>query len=671
MPLVVRLWASIAVQLVVVVNTAPASPGPAVTVPTEFPTIQSAIDAAADDTTIRVKPGSYRETLALRGRTLILQSTDGPDATLIDAQGSDSVVSITDGASVTIQGFTLRNGQAARSPEQPSSGGGVLVDARSGTVVNVVLRGNVITDNLADYGGGLSAVAESSSAVTLLLDGNLFTQNEATRSGGGLAVNADTEATITVTSRNNHFELNTRGNCGSEMFLNPVAESATVRFQSSSDEIRSADRTGTQELCGYAIRGHLDVEMTDALLHVPVGGIGAWVSGVNGARIRLAFLNSRAIGIMGPGVLDFANTALYSDADSDSEMTVELEDSSIIGAGRPEVLGLPGAPAVTLNSSGRASVLLRQNSLRGNFGPVARVSNHGTMNLVVAANAAVQNYGGLQVENTGTLTAFFTNNLVADNEMDALRVYDQGTGELRFVNNTVTGNRGAAAFFVSSAGQTSAVITNSILFGNDGDDFYSDGNLAEVTISRSNVGTTFGRFTDGGGNFSADPRFQNPTGQDYSLMPDSPCIDAGTSENAPADDLEGHMRPFGTAVDIGAFEFGYATPTPTATDTPPATRTPSATSTAIPTNTARPSSTPDSTATPTIRPTETPPITPCIGDCNGDGRVTIGELVLSVGMALDRRSAQCAAVDRDGSGSVTVDELVAAVGSALAGCASR
>jgi hypothetical protein len=51
--------------------------------------------------------------------------------------------------------------------------------------------------------------------------------------------------------------------------------------------------------------------------------------------------------------------------------------------------------------------------------------------------------------------------------------------------------------------------------------------------------------------------------------------------------------------------------------------------------------------------------------------VTIGELVLSVGMALDPRSAQCGAVDRDGSGSVTVDELVAAVGSALAGCASE
>jgi hypothetical protein len=41
---------------------------------------------------------------------------------------------------------------------------------------------------------------------------------------------------------------------------------------------------------------------------------------------------------------------------------------------------------------------------------------------------------------------------------------------------------------------------------------------------------------------------------DYHLLPGSPCIDAGTSENAPATDFEGDARPQGAGYDIGADE---------------------------------------------------------------------------------------------------------------------
>jgi len=59
----------------------------------------------------------------------------------------------------------------------------------------------------------------------------------------------------------------------------------------------------------------------------------------------------------------------------------------------------------------------------------------------------------------------------------------------------------------------------------------------------------------------------------------------------------------------------------------------------------------------------------CPGDCNGDGAVTVNELVTGVGIALGNNPLDaCRAVDRNGSGDVSVDELVAAVASALAGC---
>src|SRR5690606_12654246 len=61
----------------------------------------------------------------------------------------------------------------------------------------------------------------------------------------------------------------------------------------------------------------------------------------------------------------------------------------------------------------------------------------------------------------------------------------------------------------------------------------------------------------------------------------------------------------------------------------------------------------------------------CVGDCDDDGRVTIGDLVRGVGIALGERAlADCEMLDADRDGTVSVAELVAAVGTALSSCAS-
>jgi hypothetical protein len=59
----------------------------------------------------------------------------------------------------------------------------------------------------------------------------------------------------------------------------------------------------------------------------------------------------------------------------------------------------------------------------------------------------------------------------------------------------------------------------------------------------------------------------------------------------------------------------------------------------------------------------------CQADCDGDGRVSIDELITAVRIALgDANLSGCNAVDADASGTVSVNELVAAVGRALDGC---
>ena len=58
----------------------------------------------------------------------------------------------------------------------------------------------------------------------------------------------------------------------------------------------------------------------------------------------------------------------------------------------------------------------------------------------------------------------------------------------------------------------------------------------------------------------------------------------------------------------------------------------------------------------------------CTGDCNGDGRVEVAELVAGVRLAFGVGHEACSTLAVDQYGLVPVDELVAAVGSALNGC---
>lgn len=99
-------------------------------------------------------------------------------------------------------------------------------------------------------------------------------------------------------------------------------------------------------------------------------------------------------------------------------------------------------------------------------------------------------------------------------------------------------------------------VTNCILWGEpDG----IQGGTPTVTYSCVQGGFP------GTGNISANPNFDNTSIGGLELRADSPCIDAGTSVGAPADDILGVSRPQGEGVDMGAYEHESASGTgPTA-----------------------------------------------------------------------------------------------------------
>jgi NHL repeat/Dockerin type I domain len=129
-----------------------------------------------------------------------------------------------------------------------------------------------------------------------------------------------------------------------------------------------------------------------------------------------------------------------------------------------------------------------------------------------------------------------------------------------------------------------------------------------------------------------------------------------------------------TATATASFTYTATLP-PTPSATPSATSTVPAPSTPTPTPTATASLPPTATATntPTTTPTQTaaPTAPSCTGDCNGDGTVSVSDLLTMVNIALGSAPAStCSVGDTNGDAQITVNEILQAVSNALAGCSS-
>ncbi|HVO22295.1 MAG TPA: CSLREA domain-containing protein [Candidatus Margulisiibacteriota bacterium] len=80
---------------------------------------------------------------------------------------------------------------------------------------------------------------------------------------------------------------------------------------------------------------------------------------------------------------------------------------------------------------------------------------------------------------------------------------------------------------------------------------------------------------------------------------------------------------------------------------------------------------PRPTETPTATPSQTATPTACVGDCDHSNDVTIEEVVTMVNIALgEALPSACQAGDVDGDGTITVNEIIMAVDNALHGCRS-
>ncbi len=136
----------------------------------DYSSIQDAVNAAdVTATTVSVLPGVYVENIRITGKEMILASTSGPAATVLDGGGAGSVLQLGELSDVTIDGFTIRNAGGTRSFTE--NGYGIVVTPF--TTARATILGNLITNN--NLRGGIGII--SGRDLEIDISGNLVMNN--------------------------------------------------------------------------------------------------------------------------------------------------------------------------------------------------------------------------------------------------------------------------------------------------------------------------------------------------------------------------------------------------------------------------------------------------------------------------------------------------------------
>ena len=187
--------------------------------------------------------------------------------------------------------------------------------------------------------------------------------------------------------------------------------------------------------------------------------------------------------------------------------------------------------------------------------------------------------GGSGINCDGVQSSIIRNNLLYDNHASGISLYQIDGGQParnnQILNNTIVQASDARWALNIQNASTGNVVRNNILYNlhpSRGSIDISADSLSGF-VSDSNV--VMDRFsTDGGGTRLTLAQWRSATGQDlhsiiatpatlfadfagndYHLSVTSPARDAGATLAAVTEDLEGAVRPQGTASDIGAYEF--------------------------------------------------------------------------------------------------------------------
>jgi len=184
----------------------------------DAPTIQAAIDSAQAGDEVLLAPGTYSWTtqgtsLDKFGGSMIeikagvsLRGEEGPESTILDAEGYGRVILCQDVGEIRIEGLTVTGGARISTSSETSNGGGIcsLGNSRP-TISNCIVRENYI-----DTGGGGDGAGIYAEQATII-DCEIF-GNSCHDSGGGIYILQGSVSECII--RNNGLYLGQGGGAG-------------------------------------------------------------------------------------------------------------------------------------------------------------------------------------------------------------------------------------------------------------------------------------------------------------------------------------------------------------------------------------------------------------------------------------------------------------------------
>jgi hypothetical protein len=487
----------------------------------------SFVKGVGDATTIYVSAGVYSPDMTGEAFPIFLPNNvhlvgEDPETTILDAEADATkeaaVIIINEVETTTLKNFTLTNGYS--EGHGCTGGGGLLLAA----------------NDMFNLMEGDDADATGRQVFSYPVIENVIIDNNYSHNGGGLGI----------------FRV-----------VGPVLTNVTI-----SNNVASAFGGGVFSYVSGVTMTNVTITENQNLGNGQGGGI--MLANTSGTFDNMIITNNTAVGSHGGGI--------WTNHSDDWVMTNSIISGNSAGWFGGAICMMNAAPTMinvtmTNNSAGWgagavnamwSSPALKQCLISGNTGDGdgggIQAFGEGAFPIIedctISGNTAAGNGGGIIFD--GADGAKLTRVSIVDNHANGIIGGIHITGTTAALTNvTLSGNTSGEGGAIGLMDGANVELSNSIVWNNPGPGNFATDGTGSMNITYSDIEGGH----EGVGNIDEDPLFTsvNPQGGIYTLLENSPCIDAGTADTD-SNGVNEITSYYGIAPDMGAFEYSLPDP---------------------------------------------------------------------------------------------------------------